>query len=835
MRIFVGIIIAIVLLSTGMAVLSMNEANQNINGSTRSIPAWHGTVSVHIGHFKCDPSLDLIGDPDPYFVVFINEKEIKSPVWNNQHEFTANWYANYTLESRDPVVWIEISAWDKDSGLYGRDDLIDIDPGDGFSLDLIYNLQTHTWAGDVTGDNASGNRAYDWGDIWFDITSTPDFTTSNTRGNNLNVPFSTYGRIDNISSMVTKGNTLASKSYSFYVNKVETLNVNMQPNPKGDFAMYLYGPHNELVASAKNAGYGKLVRLNTNLTTPGEYTLKVVAVHGYGSYYLSVNSKFTRTLDAQSIRIGMKERVYILSRDWANINIRSMGYHMQFIVYNPEQTAGVVHLNFFNLDPDYVITNFENYTHRGKYSLTIDLHINATEGVTVQVNPWYEPSNDFWVFAMGDNRPGCGIYDHPYNQGPQFTTFMYYYTNVIRAPIGWDDGDLVAGFGGSLVTEWHNMSLDALDYVYDMEYNRLYMLSGTHGTFFFTTVGNHDVSRHPDQPQHAGEHIYEEYLGNLYYSFNYSNTHFVFPDDYQDGFWHHGNWTFGHNEKPWWYGTDKVPHYGGYIYGKQKIWLAQDLASAKDYTHRIVVMHMPIMVPPGRKDNFDDGFNNYTNRVDVMKIFKQYDVDYLVVAHIHNYTYFYTNLQNENGQLNVTSSMSPQGEYSVFTLLTGGAGAHNAYEDWGVPAIEGSYHFVLIHVHGNSITYHVYKYENITDSSGNPLTTVSYEGANDGSETSQWGVVHNEARYSFPYIRMKFYMSPTHNDYVAYSKDMGQFQHVYQHKFKDYTVVYVETTAPAHMDNNIHVYVQGVPEFPPLAIPLIIIFIALLALAFRKR
>jgi len=121
-------------------------------------------------------------------------------------------------------------------------------------------------------------------------------------------------------------------------------------------------------------------------------------------------------------------------------------------------------------------------------------------------------------------------------QGPEYTIFTHYYTDVIRTPIGWDDGDLVAGFGGALVTEYKGTSADALDYVYDMEYNRFYMLTGTHDAFFFATIGNHDVSRHYDQPQREGEHVYQEYLGDLYYSFNYSNTHFVFPDDYQDDF-----------------------------------------------------------------------------------------------------------------------------------------------------------------------------------------------------------------------------------------------------------------------------------------------------------
>jgi len=246
-------------------------------------------------------------------------------------------------------------------------------------------------------------------------------------------------------------------------------------------------------------------------------------------------------------------------------------------------------------------------------------------------------------------------------------------------------------------------------------------------------------------------------------------------------------------------------------------------------------MHIPIIVPPEREDNFNDAFLNYTNRVEVMQIFKQYKVDYMVVAHLHNYTSYYTNLDVVNGTLNVTSSNDSQGIYSIFTLMTGGAGAHNAYEGWGVPDIEGSYHFVLMHIQGDTITYHVYKYENITDSNGNPLTTVSYLGSNDGSSTSEYGLIKNNARYRFPYIRMKFYMSNDADDYVAFSETYGNYAKTYQHKFKDYTVVYVETFADGYSDNKIHVYSPTVPEFPAMTAPLLILLISMLAVAFRRR
>ncbi len=820
MKLVVGVVIAVLVFSMGAALIS-SATNHHAN-ITKGITERTVTISVHISHFKCDPNLDTIGKPDPYFVVFINQKEIKSKVWDGEDDFSPDWTATTTLKTRDPVVWIEISAWDKDSGLYGRDDLIDIDPGDGFSLDLIYNINTHSWAGDVTGTSASGNRPYDWGEIQFDITSTTGTSS------NVNLPYSGFGRLD-----PEYGNS--EDTYIFNANG--DVNIYMEPNPSADYALYLYNSAGNMIASSNGGGMGAAESISKNLPS-GQYRIVVKSVSGYGEYYLSINGNSGGVVNAQYVEVHT-EKAYLLSKDWANINIRMMGYHVHVTLYNPTSTAGYVRVHFLNIDPDYMITNFENSTTRGEYSLTVILHLNSSETKSIYLHPWYEPKNDFWIFAMGDNRPGCGIYDHPYEQGPEYTLFTHYYTDVIRTPIGWDDGDLVAGFGGSLVTEWKGLSLDALDYVYEMEYNRLYMLTGTHDSFFFTSIGNHDVSRHYDQPQHEGEHIYEEYLGNLYYSFDFSNTHFVFPDDYQDGFWHHGQWTFGSGETPWWYATDPgsdkpTAHYGGYIYGDQLQWLKNDLASAQSKTHRIVVMHMPLKVPPSRKENLNDEFINYTNRLQVMNIFEKYHVDYLVVAHIHNYTYYYTNLDTVNGTLNVTTSMHPEGKYSVFTLLTGGAGAHNNYE-WLVPAIEGSYHFVLIHVQGDSISYKVYKYENLTDSNGNPLTTVSYEGSNDGTETSESATIHNGAIYSFPYIRLKFKLSNDGSNYVAYSNSYGSYEKVYQHKFKDYTVVYVESYVGPHSDNTVSVHSAPVPEFPPLTIPLVVLLVIVLAIGIKRK
>ena len=831
MRVITGVVLvvlSILIFSAGTALILYNEDNVELKAG--GITYWSGTISVHIEYFRCDPSLDPWPDnPDPYFRVFVNDQEIKSPVWDGETEFRPNWWANFTVTTRDKVVWIEIAAWDDDSAFTMRDDLIDISPTDSFSLDLLYNLETKSWAGDVTGNNASGNQGWDWGQIAFEIYSNE---SSQTPGEyNVNLPYTGFGRLD--SSKVYLDVSPYSDYfqhpedvYYFSVNAGEYINVSMLPNPQADYFLVLYDPNGNQVAQADSSGYGGLERISYLAQTSGVYQLYVKSVRGYGEYEIAINREIKNIISPSSLDVSYVH-AYLLSEDWSNLNFRMMGYHVNLSITNPTTQSGYVFINVLNLDPDFVITDYEGSTYRGKYSMRIVLQLNASETKRVTINPWYEPTDDFWIFALGDNRPGCGILDNPFTPSPEYTLFTYYYTHVIKAPIGWDDGDLVAGFGGGLVAHYDSLPESSLDYVYDTEYNRFYMLTGLSDVFYFTTVGNHDVTRYEEQPQHQGEHIYEEYFGSLYYSFNFSNTHFIFPDDYQDDYWSDGT--------PWWYSYGEQ-RYGGYIYGRQLTWLENDLASSQGYQHRMVVMHMPLIVPPGRNESLDDEFINYTDRLQVMQIFQNYNVDYMVVAHIHNYTWYYTNLyyNQSAGEWNVSSSLNPEGSYSIFTLLTGGAGAHNAYEGWGVPDIEGSYHFVLIHVSGSQITYYVYKNETLIDSNGNPLTTVIYKGLNDGSEEDQWGEIRNAAVYPFPYIRMKFYMYGGYDNYVAYSNVTNSFQHVYQHKFKDYTVVYVETAVGANQDNYIHVYRNPVPEFSAVSIPVILLVAILLSIVFGE-
>ncbi len=822
----------IVVIAVALVISAVNVApHTDDNITTRGFGYRTVEISVYIKYFVCDQSLDpILNNPDPYFVVFVNDQEIKSPVWDGTYDFAPNWWANFTLTVRDNFVWIEIASWDDDSLLTGRDDLIDIDPGPGFALDLVYDLNTHTWSGDVDGNCAFGNNLTDWGDIWFEIYSTPDL--ENSESIPISLPYSGCGRVDD--SAIYLGSTYKDSfadsydNYSFYLSTAQNVSVYLQPEDTLDAALYLYDQSGTLIASSDANGSGGIETLSVSNIPSGYYILQVYDVSGYGFYHLAINTAARYFLNASLLNITTNH-ASVLNVGKTDITVRMMGFDVYVNLTNPMNRSGIVRINVVNLDPDYVITNCENCTHRGNYSLYIVLPLNASDTRSVHIYPWYVPSGDFWVFVLGDNRPGCGIYDDPYTPSPEYTLFTYYQTNVIRAPFGVDNGDLVAGFGGALVTEYDSVLQSALDYVYDTEYNRFYMLTGLSDTFYFTTVGNHDVSRHDYQPQHAGERIYETYLGALYYSFNYSNTHFVFPDPYQDGYWANGT--------PWWYAAGSA-RYGGYIYGKQLTWLENDLraANASGIPNKIVILHMPLHTPPNKNDTRDDSFINYTNRLQVMNIFKEYGVNYLIVAHLHNYTFYYTDLyyNTTTDKYNLTATYYPAGNFSIPTLLTGGAGAHNNYE-WIVPDIEGSYHFVLLHINGTNITYRVYKYENLTDANGNPLTYVSYAGPNNGTLTDEVGVIKNGALYSFPYIRMKFYMSNEYTNYIAYSNTTNTYETVHQHRFSNYTVVYVDSWVAAYQTKYVEVYPNPVPEISPTLVPLLILLAMLSAILVRKR
>lgn len=784
------------------------EAGRSAIPDTTTTPtgwSWSGNITVRIEYFWCDPDLDplLAGDPDPYFIVSVNDVEVKSPVWDGSSEFDADWEATFSITTRDEAVWIQIAAFDDDTGLTFRDDIIDIDPGNGFTLDLIYDLRTKAWSGDVDGVLAAGDRTSDWGIIAFDIRSTPD--DESTPEIAVNVPYAGYGFLNNASLVDSSTGTLydtfpdGGDVYAFSVNAGDIITVEVQPSRGADFALRLYDPGGGIAATSSNPGNGSVESITYTATVSGIWKVEVYRVSGYGIYSIGINTPHTAFLDARNLTVS-SQGAYLLNRGETSVNFRIYDFNVNVTVANPTAEDGWVYLHFFNQDPDYVVAEgFEDTSNvsRGTYSLTLLVYLRPGENRTAYIHPWYMPEGDFWFFALGDNRPGSGVYDAPTDPSPEYRIFMYYYTSVIRPPVGLNDGDLVAGFGGGLLAP------DYGDVVNEVMYRKFYFTTGNRDVFFAPAIGNHDVTRDDTLPRNHGEDIYSEYLGPLYYSFNYSNTLFLALDSYED-------------EDSWWYsGTDQT--YGGYIYGSQYLFMKSVLENTTR-PNRIVLMHHPVVGPPDRDNTINDEFKDPQNAVDVMRVFVDNNLSFMVVGHLHNYTFYNTTLvyNESSGQWEAGASFTDPG---IPTLLTGGGGAHNDYE-WIVPDIEGSYHFAMVHVNGTNISYRIYKYENLVDATGTPLTSVDYLYSNDGTRENNTALISNGANYTFPYIRLKFKMSPAYGSYVAYSNTTGTYERVYCRRFADYTVVYVETSVEAIQRKYVHVYplqVNGAFDSPQTA------------------
>ena len=679
--------IVVPLILMGFAVISPYGKSVNMQVS-KGFTYWSGTIYVDIYNLTCDPNGDwgdgLTPAPDIYYIVSVNDQRQTSPEWSNTYEVTDPWTAQFSITTRDKFVWIEIEVFDRDPA--NLDDyIIDIDPSPGYALDLVFSLETGTWAGDTTEGHAIGDLPQNWAEIYFNIRMDPS------------------------------------------------------PNPP-------------------------------------------------------------QTINPANLNINYKG-LYLLGMDDSNIYFRVQDFYPSLEISNPTSSAGTLFVHLANLDPDFItFGDYDSYASRGVYSATLALDISAHSTINIYPHPWYQ-SDDFWFFAMGDNRPGSGVSmfgveDGPYSPSREYRTFAYYFTDVVNPIWGVNDGDLVAGYGGGLI-------IDDTDYnglpSYDIQFRTLYMLTGLSGSFFFACEGNHDPPRYSWMPRHSSEYIFKEYFGDLYYSFNYSNTHVLILDSYEDKAWSDGtNW--------WeWNGN---PTYGGYIYGEQLQWIKRDLQASSSYTHKIAVFHHPIENKPDGDHGDNSEFFNETNAVELVNTFLQYGVDYIIVGHVHNYSFYYTYINGSS----VSSSYSPQPN-SIPTLMTGGGGAHNAV-DWIVPDIEGSYHFCLVHVTPNGYQHYLYKYEDITDSNGNPLTTIEFLGSNDGSINDLRAIIHNQASKSFPYIRLKFYMQSGYS-YAAYSNTTQSYEKIYQKDFGDYTVVYVETNVSAYQDKEIRVFVpqlSGVME-----------------------
>lgn len=149
-------------------------------------------VTVTIKEIRALDRIDLIGDPDFYVKVFINNVEYTSPIWRDQRYVIPNWSATHDVPDTEENVSITIQLWDWD---FFQDKLCDISPNSqsdplSHEVELTYSLKTGHWRGDdyispevITFDRSGYGRLNGCDDnsiyqrdrdceIWFDISQT---------------------------------------------------------------------------------------------------------------------------------------------------------------------------------------------------------------------------------------------------------------------------------------------------------------------------------------------------------------------------------------------------------------------------------------------------------------------------------------------------------------------------------------------------------------------------------------------------------------------------------------------------------------------------------------
>jgi hypothetical protein len=121
-------------------------------------------------------------------------------------------------------------------------------------------------------------------------------------------------------------------------------------------------------------------------------------------------------------------------------------------------------------------------------------------------------------------------------------------------------------------------------------------ISGLGDVPYYPVPGNHDVFNKERKPEGAA--VFREVWGDLYYSFNYRNTHFTVLDTDHEG-----------SQRS--------------ISGAQLKWLKSDLQEAQEQTHRIVLFHRPP--------------SNLKNEDELHAVFVKHKVVAAIYGHEHHY------------------------------------------------------------------------------------------------------------------------------------------------------------------------------------------------------
>ncbi|KYK32085.1 MAG: hypothetical protein AYK22_00575 [Thermoplasmatales archaeon SG8-52-3] len=130
-------------IDNGLLVIS-NKDDKNID------PLVDLEVTVTIKEIRALDKINILGKPDFYVKVFINDEVFKSKTWRNQKYVNESWSATADVNDTIENVSIKIQLWDKYPLL---DKLCDLSENNEIfrakrDVELEYNLKTGHWTGD---------------------------------------------------------------------------------------------------------------------------------------------------------------------------------------------------------------------------------------------------------------------------------------------------------------------------------------------------------------------------------------------------------------------------------------------------------------------------------------------------------------------------------------------------------------------------------------------------------------------------------------------------------------------------------------------------------------
>lgn len=107
-------------------------------------------VTVTIKEIRALDKIDILGKPDFYVKVFINDEMNKSKVWHNKKYVNETWSTTVDVNDTEENVTIRIQLWD---WFPLRNKICDLSKNNEFlrakkDIELLYNLKTGHWTGD---------------------------------------------------------------------------------------------------------------------------------------------------------------------------------------------------------------------------------------------------------------------------------------------------------------------------------------------------------------------------------------------------------------------------------------------------------------------------------------------------------------------------------------------------------------------------------------------------------------------------------------------------------------------------------------------------------------